>query len=232
MTKQRLTNDWEPLLAAEFNEPYYQKMSEFLTEEYLNQMIYPKEEDIFNALHYTPYARVKVVILGQDPYHGPNQAHGLSFSVQPEVKIPPSLRNIYQELSSDLGYPIPSHGYLVKWANEGVLLLNNVLTVRAGEAHSHRAAGWETFTEKIIERLNEKDEPVVYILWGAAAQKKVKLIDTDKHFVIESVHPSPLSSYRGFFGSKPFSRANEFLIEAGLEPIDWKIDELQMQFDV
>jgi len=226
MQKESLTNDWNALLETEFEQPYYKKLSEFLTKEYQRETIFPRQEDLFNALNYTAYADVKAVILGQDPYHGPNQAHGLSFSVQPGTKLPPSLRNIYKELESDLGYPVPNHGHLFKWAEEGVLLLNNVLTVRMGEAHSHRGKGWEIFTERIIQLLNEKEDPVVYILWGAAAQKTMKLIDTEKHFVIKSPHPSPLSSYRGFFGSQPFSKTNQFLEEAGLEPIDWEIADL------
>ena len=221
--KQLLTNDWEPILAAQFDQPYFVRLGEFLQKEYAEQVIYPAQSEIFNALNYTAFADVKVVILGQDPYHGPNQAHGLSFSVQPGVKIPPSLRNIYKELAEDLGVVMPDHGYLVKWAEQGVLLLNNVLTVRDGEAHSHQDAGWETFTERVIESLNASAEPIVYFLWGAAAQKKERLIDTDKHFVIKSVHPSPLSAYRGFLGSKPFSQANQFLQEAGREPIDWEL---------
>lgn len=184
--------------------------------------------DIFNALHYTDFAKVKVVILGQDPYHGPNQAHGLSFSVNPGIAIPPSLKNIYKELADDIGCPpIPNHGYLKKWAVEGVLLLNNVLTVRAGQAHSHKGQGWETFTDNVIKSLNQKDTPVVYILWGgAAAQKKQALIDMSKHFVLKSPHPSPLSAHRGFFGSQPFSQTNELLEKAGQQRIDWEIPSL------
>lgn len=226
MAKQILHNDWAEQLEVEFNKPYYVKLRQFLKQEYQTQVIYPDMYDIFNALHYTPYADVKVVILGQDPYHGPNQAHGLSFSVKPEVPIPPSLQNMYKELSNDLGCTIPNHGYLVKWAEQGVLLLNNVLTVRRGQAHSHKGMGWETFTNRVIEVINDKPEPVVYLLWGAAAQKKQESIDTDKHFIIKSPHPSPLSAHRGFFGSKPFSKANAYLQEAGREPIDWQIEEL------
>lgn len=221
--KELLTNDWEPILKAEFNKPYFIQMGEFLAKEYAEQVVYPAKVEIFNALNMTSFEDVKVVILGQDPYHGPNQAHGLSFSVQPGVKIPPSLRNIYQELHSDLGLLIPNHGHLVKWAEQGVLMLNTVLTVRAGEANSHQGIGWEQFTERVIESLNEKSDPVVYFLWGASAQKKERLIDTSKHLVIKSPHPSPLSSYRGFFGSKPFSQANQHLEQAGLKPIDWQI---------
>lgn len=220
-----LKNDWAPLLEEEFQKPYYLKLREFLKEEYRTRTIYPDMYDIFNALHYTPFKDVKVVILGQDPYHGPNQAHGLSFSVKPGVPLPPSLKNIFVELNNDLGHPIPKDGYLVPWAKQGVLLLNTVLTVRAGQAHSHRGMGWEIFTDKVIETLNEKDTPVVYILWGSAAQSKISLIDTSKHRIIKSPHPSPLSAYRGFFGSRPFSKTNAILRDLGLEEIDWDLSK-------
>lgn len=223
MSKQILKNDWAPLLEDEFEKPYYVRLREFLKHEYKTRTIYPSMYDIFNALHYTPFEKVKVVILGQDPYHGPNQAHGLSFSVQKGVKQPPSLVNIFNELKNDLGYEPPSHGNLVDWTKEGVLLLNTVLTVRAGEANSHRGHGWENFTDQIIKTLNEKEHPIVYMLWGAAAQSKQSLIDTSKHFIIKSPHPSPLSAYRGFFGSKPFSKTNEILRQNGLEEINWEI---------
>ncbi|WP_440898024.1 uracil-DNA glycosylase [Amphibacillus sp. Q70] len=226
MAKQILHNDWAPLLEDEFNKPYYKKIRQFLIKEYQTQIVYPNMNDIYNALHYTSYANVKVVILGQDPYHGPNQAHGLSFSVQPGVAIPPSLQNMYKELNSDLGYAIPNHGSLVKWAKQGVLLLNNVLTVRKGQAHSHKGMGWEIFTNRVIELLNDKEESIVYLLWGAAAQKKEQMIDTNKHFIIKSPHPSPLSAHRGFFGSQPFSKANHYLKQVGREPIDWEIERL------
>ncbi|MFD2629609.1 uracil-DNA glycosylase [Oceanobacillus kapialis] len=221
--KEILTNDWAPLLEDEFKKEYYQELRAFLKDEYAKYIVYPEMENIFNALHLTPFEKVKVVILGQDPYHGPNQAHGLSFSVKPEVSIPPSLRNIFKELKNDLDVPIPNHGYLVDWAEQGVLLLNNVLTVRKGEAHSHKGMGWERFTNRVIELLNDKKTPVVYLLWGSAAQKKETLIDTNKHYVIKGPHPSPLSAYRGFFGSKPFSRTNELLERHGLTGIDWSI---------
>jgi uracil-DNA glycosylase len=224
MTTNILNNDWAELLEAEFQKDYYVQLREFLKQEYQNYTIYPNMYDIYNALHYTPFHHVKVVILGQDPYHGPNQAHGLSFSVKPEVDIPPSLKNIYKELHADIGCPIPNHGYLVKWAKQGVLLLNNVLTVRQGQAHSHRGKGWEQFTDQVIMTLNQKETPVVYILWGAAAQKKQALIDLTKHYVIKSPHPSPLSAHRGFFGSKPFSKANQILEGNGQEAIDWEIE--------
>lgn len=224
MANTILENDWKHYLGSEFEKEYYQKLREYLKKEYQTHTIFPHMNDIYNALHYTPFHQVKVVILGQDPYHGPNQAHGLSFSVKPEVDVPPSLKNIYKELQADLGCAIPNHGYLVKWAEQGVLLLNNVLTVRSGQAHSHQGKGWETFTNQVITQLNEKDTPVVYLLWGAAAQKKQALIDTSKHYIIKSPHPSPLSAYRGFFGSKPFSRTNQLLKDNQLEPIDWQID--------
>lgn len=223
MTKQILQNDWWQYLSQEFDKEYYLRLREFLKQEYQEHTIYPSMDNIFNALHETPFKKVKAVIIGQDPYHGPNQAHGLSFSVNPGVAIPPSLRNIYKELAADVGFEIPNHGYLVHWAKEGVLLLNNVLTVRAGEAHSHQKKGWEQFTDEVIRQLNEKSEPVVYVLWGAAAKKKKHLINQEKHFTVESVHPSPLSAHRGFFGSKPFSKTNELLVNAGLEPIDWQL---------
>lgn len=222
--KQRiLKNDWHDYLHEEFTKPYYQKLRAFLKKEYFTRTIYPHMNDIYNALHYTPYKSVKAVILGQDPYHGPNQAHGLSFSVQPGIKPPPSLENIFTELENDLGIQRPNHGYLIDWAKEGVLLLNTVLTVRAGQAHSHRGIGWENFTNRVIEVLNEKEHPIVYILWGKAAQSKIPLIDQNKHFIIQSAHPSPLSAHRGFFGSRPFSRTNDWLVKHGIEPIDWTI---------
>lgn len=222
--KQRiLKNDWHDYLHEEFTKPYYQKLRAFLKKEYFTRTIYPQMNDIYNALHYTPYKSVKAVILGQDPYHGPNQAHGLSFSVQPGIKPPPSLENIFTELENDLGIQRPNHGYLIDWAKEGVLLLNTVLTVRAGQAHSHRGIGWENFTNRVIEVLNEKEHPIVYILWGKAAQSKIPLIDQNKHFIIQSAHPSPLSAHRGFFGSRPFSRTNDWLVKHGIEPIDWTI---------
>lgn len=223
MSKQILTNEWEFYLGQEFSKEYYTNMRTFLKEEYQTNTIYPPMHDIFNALHYTDFADVKVVILGQDPYHGPNQAHGLSFSVQREVKIPPSLVNIYKELQTDIHLNPPNHGNLVDWAKQGVLLLNTVLTVRAGQAHSHRGIGWEIFTDRVISALNKKTHPIVYILWGAAAQRKQTLIDTKKHHVIQAPHPSPLSAYRGFFGSKPFSKTNTLLQNDGLTPINWEI---------
>ncbi|EJQ45615.1 Uracil-DNA glycosylase [Bacillus mycoides] len=221
-----LQNDWGPLLGSEFEKEYYQALAGFLKEEYEEHVIYPKKEDIFNALQYTSYENTKVVILGQDPYHGPNQAHGLSFSVQPGIKTPPSLLNMYKELRDEYGYEIPNNGYLVKWAEQGVLLLNTVLTVRQGEANSHKGKGWEHFTDRVIELLNEREKPVIFILWGRHAQAKKKLITNTNHHIIESVHPSPLSARRGFFGSKPYSKVNTILANMGGREIDWEIPNL------
>lgn len=218
-----LKNDWADHLEQEFSKEYYLRLRKFLIEEYRTRTIYPDMYDIFNALHYTPFSRVKAVILGQDPYHGPGQAHGLCFSVKPGVPAPPSLVNIFKEMRDDLGLLIPNHGCLVKWAEEGVLLLNTVLTVRAGQANSHRGMGWETFTDQVIEALNAKEEPVVFLLWGSHAQSKAALITNPRHHLIKSPHPSPLSAHRGFFGSRPFSRANRFLREAGIGEIDWQL---------
>lgn len=224
--KNVLKNDWGPLLAPEFEKEYYLTLASFLREEYSTYVVYPKAEDIFNALEYTSYENTKVVILGQDPYHGPDQAHGLSFSVQPGIKTPPSLLNMYKELRDEYGYEIPNNGYLVKWAEQGVLLLNTVLTVRQGEANSHKGKGWEHFTDRVIELLNEREKPVIFILWGRHAQAKKKLITNKKHHIIESVHPSPLSARRGFFGSKPYSKVNTILANMGEREIDWEIPNL------
>lgn len=223
--KKVLKNDWWEKLKDQFAQPYYQSLRQFLKEEYATQTVYPNMHDIFNALHYTPFHEVKVVILGQDPYHGPNQAHGLSFSVKPGIPLPPSLRNIFLELQNDLGYLPPHHGYLVKWAKQGVLLLNTVLTVRKGEANSHKGKGWEQFTDEIIRQLNERQKPVVFILWGRHAQAKKEMIDTSRHFIIESPHPSPFSANRGFFGSRPFSRTNAILRQLNETEIDWRITD-------
>lgn len=221
-----LKNDWSSLLKEEFSKDYYLNLRKFLIEEYKTKIIYPNMNDIFNALHYTAYKDVKVVILGQDPYHGPNQAHGLSFSVKPGVQTPPSLKNIYKELNKDVGCYIPNNGYLKKWADQGVLLLNTVLTVREGEANSHKGKGWEIFTDKIISLLNEREDPIVFILWGNNAISKESIITNPCHYIIKSVHPSPLSASRGFFGSNPFSKTNKFLISLEKHPIDWQIDNL------
>lgn len=221
-----LKNDWNDYLADEFKKDYYIKLRNFLVEEYKTNTIYPNMYNIFNALQFTPYKDVKVVIIGQDPYHGPNQAHGLSFSVNPGIKTPPSLLNIYKELHSDLGCYIPNNGYLKKWADQGVLLINAVLTVRAGNANSHKNKGWENFTTKVIEILNEKKTPIVFILWGNNAISKESLITNPNHLIIKSVHPSPLSASRGFFGSKPFSKTNDFLVSNNQTPIDWQIENI------
>lgn len=218
-----LRNDWAAIIGDEFEQPYYKKLRALLIEEYRGTTVYPDMYDIFNALHYTPFANVKVVILGQDPYHGPGQAHGLSFSVKPGIAPPPSLQNIFKELHDDLGCQIPRHGYLVSWAEQGVLLLNTVLTVRANTPNSHKNLGWEMFTDSVIRALNAKEEPVVFILWGSHAQKKAELITNKRHHLIRSPHPSPLSAHRGFFGSKPFSAANRFLRAAGRGEIDWQL---------
>lgn len=219
-------NDWDNLLKEEFEKEYYLNLRKFLIEEYRTKKIYPNMYDIFNALKFTPYKDVKVVILGQDPYHGPNQAHGFSFSVKPGVKTPPSLRNMFKELNSDLGCFIPNNGFLEAWAKQGVLLLNTVLTVRDGEANSHKGKGWEIFTDEIIKLLNKREEPIVFILWGRNAISKENLISNKYHKIIKSVHPSPLSATRGFFGSKPFSKTNDFLISIGEIPIDWQIPNI------
>ncbi|MDQ0297672.1 uracil-DNA glycosylase [Salibacterium salarium] len=218
-----LKNDWASRLAQEFEKDYYLQLREFLKTEYREHNVYPDMHDIFNALHHTSYQETKAVILGQDPYHGPKQAHGLSFSVQPEVKMPPSLQNIYKELYEDLGCSVPNHGCLTSWSEQGVLLLNTVLTVRAGQANSHRGMGWEHFTNEVINQVNKKSDPVVFILWGRHAQSKEQLITADHHHVIKSPHPSPFSAHKGFFGSRPFSRTNQYLQEAGRPEINWCI---------
>lgn len=215
--------DWNPILNREFAKPYWTELQAFVAAERANGPVYPPHHDVFAALHLTPYTEVRVVILGQDPYHGPGQAHGLSFSVRPPTPPPPSLKNLFAELESDLGVPHPATGSLEAWARQGVLLLNTTLTVRGGEAASHQGQGWELFTDQVIEAVNAKPERVVFLLWGAAARKKVRLIDRDRHTIIESAHPSPLSAHRGFLGSRPFSRTNAALIEAGRPPIDWRL---------
>ena len=219
-----IENDWLEPMEQEFRKPYYKKLYEFIKKEYSSKVVYPPADDIFNAFHLTPLEDVKVVILGQDPYHEPNQAHGLCFSVKPEVEIPPSLVNIYKELQNDLGCYIPDNGYLVKWAEQGVLLLNTVLTVRAHAANSHKTMGWEEFTDAAIKVLNEQDRPIVYLLWGKPAQLKMSMLTNPKHLILTAPHPSPLSAYRGFLGCKHFSKANEFLRGNGMKPIDWQIE--------
>jgi uracil-DNA glycosylase len=221
-----LKNDWADVVGEEFEKPYYQELRRFLVDEYNNQVIYPDRYDIYSALHLTSYEETKVVILGQDPYHGPGQAHGLSFSVKPGVQIPPSLKNIYRELADDLGCKIPNHGFLEEWAKQGVLLLNTVLTVRERKPNSHKGKGWEQFTDQVIRALNERERPVVFILWGRHAQNKKTLITRDHHYIIESAHPSPLSARYGFFGSRPFSKTNQFLRSIGSEEINWQISDL------
>lgn len=216
-----MKTDWNPLLRDQFDEPYWRDLQAFVRSEREQHQVFPPQEEVFAALHLTPYADVKVFILGQDPYHGPGQAHGLCFSVREGVEVPPSLVNIHKELQADLGCDPPGHGNLEHWARQGVLLLNATLTVRARTAASHQGKGWETFTDRVIEVVNDKPERVVFVLWGASARRKKAIIDRDRHTVIESPHPSPLSAHRGFFGSQPFSRANDALVAAGREPIDW-----------
>lgn len=223
--KTFIHNDWQEVLGPEFEKPYYTELHNFLKNEYKTQYIHPDMYHIYEAFEWTTFSKVKVVILGQDPYHGPNQAHGLSFSVLPGVAIPPSLRNIYKELYSDLGIKPVNHGYLEKWAKQGVLMLNSVLTVRNGQAFSHQGKGWEKLTDEAIKKLSERPMPVVFILWGAAARKKAALIDRKKNIIIESPHPSPLSANRGFFGSRPFSKTNAALEALGETPIDWQLPE-------
>ena len=217
--------DWNPLLRDEFSQDYWLRLQEFVAEERRRLPVYPPHDDVFAALHLTSFADTKVVILGQDPYHGAGQAHGLCFSVRRDVPVPPSLRNIFKELHDDLGCAVPGHGNLEHWARQGVLLLNTTLTVRAGAAASHQGKGWETFTDRVISVVNDKSERVVFLLWGAPSRRKKSLIDTTRHTVIESAHPSPLSAHNGFLGSRPFSRANAALREAGREPIDWCIPD-------
>ncbi len=223
--------DWNPVLRAELAKPYWAELQAFVDAERARHQVYPPADEVFAALHLTPFAEVKVLILGQDPYHGPGQAHGLCFSVRPPVAPPPSLENIFAELHADLDLPVPHHGSLRHWAGQGVLLLNATLTVRAHQAGSHQKKGWETFTDQVIRAVNDKPERVVFILWGSFARQKRALITGPQHTVIESPHPSPLSAHRGFFGSRPFSRANEALVEAGREPVDWALPELDQERD-
>lgn len=221
-----IENDWLDELGEEFNKAYYKELYEFVKEEYNTTQVFPPADDIFNAFHLTPLSKVKVVILGQDPYHNVGQAHGLCFSVKPDVAVPPSLVNIYKELREDLGCEIPNNGYLVKWAKQGVLMLNTVLTVRAHQAGSHQGKGWEKFTDAIIQTVNEQDRPIVYLLWGRPAQSKIPMLTNPKHLILKAPHPSPLSAGRGFFGCRHFSQTNEFLESHGLSPIDWQIENL------
>ena len=221
-----INNDWLGPLSAEFRKPYYKELYNFVNEEYSRRTVYPPSDEIFSAMHLTPLKDVKVVILGQDPYHEPGQAHGLCFSVKPGQEIPPSLENIYKELHDDLGCYIPNNGFLESWAKQGVLLLNTVLTVRAHAANSHQGKGWEYFTDAIIEAVETQDRPVVYMLWGRPAQSKIPMLTNPRHLILKAPHPSPLSAYRGFFGCRHFSAANRFLQENGLEPINWQIEDI------
>ena len=222
-----IQNDWLQAVGGEFRKPYYKELYDFVKEEYSTRVIYPPADDIFNALHLTPLKEVKVVILGQDPYHNEHQAHGLSFSVLPDQReIPPSLQNIYKELHDDLGCYIPDNGYLEKWARQGVLMLNTVLTVRAHQANSHQGHGWEQFTNAILEAVNQEDRPIVYLLWGRPAQSKIPMLTNPKHLILKAPHPSPLSAYRGFFGCRHFSQTNAFLESHGAAPIDWQIENI------
>lgn len=219
-----ISNDWLDALQEEFKKPYYKKLFETVNQEYKTRLIFPPADDVFNAFHLTPLHKVKVVILGQDPYHNNGQAHGLCFSVKKGVEIPPSLVNIYQELQDDVGCAIPSHGCLTKWADQGVLMLNTVLTVRAHQANSHRGIGWEEFTDAAILALNAQDRPIVFILWGTPAQRKERMLTNPNHLVLKAPHPSPFSASRGFFGSRPFSQTNAFLEQHGVAPVDWQIE--------
>lgn len=227
MIMAMLTGEWLDAMQDEFHKPYYKELYQFVKEEYNSVVVYPPADDIFNAMHFTPLDKVKVLLLGQDPYHNVNQAHGLSFSVLPsQTKLPPSLQNIYKELRDDLGCYIPNNGYLKKWADQGVLLLNTVLTVRAHQANSHQGKGWEKFTDAIIQAVNAQDRPIVYMLWGRPAQRKIPMLTNPKHLILKAAHPSPLSANNGFFGCKHFSQANAFLQANGVEPIDWQIENI------
>lgn len=223
----QITNDWAKYLQEEYKKEYYKRLYENVKREYSEQIIFPPSDEIFTAFHLTPLSEVKVVILGQDPYHNHGQAHGLSFSVKPEIKTPPSLGNIYKELQDDLGCYIPNNGYLIKWAKQGVFLLNTTLTVRAHQANSHKDIGWGYFTDAAIRILNEQDRPIVFLLWGGFAQKKKSFLNNSKHLILEAPHPSPLSAHRGFLGCRHFSKTNEFLVQNGLEPIDWQIENIE-----
>lgn len=225
--KVDIPDSWREVLAGEFEKPYWGLLEKFVDGERQSETVFPPEDDVFNALKFTPYEKVNVFLLGQDPYHDDNQAHGLCFSVRPRIKTPPSLVNIYKELKTDIpGFKVPNNGYLASWAEQGILMLNAVLTVRAHKPNSHKDKGWETFTDAVIRKVNEKSEPVIFVLWGAYAQKKIKLIDTEKHIIIQSVHPSPLSASNGFFGSKPFSQINKHLEAQGKPAINWQIPDL------
>lgn len=226
MTNPKISSSWQAVLTEEFNKPYFGKLQAFLEEERLFDTIYPPDKDVFSAFELTPYEKVNVLLLGQDPYHDQNQAHGLCFSVKPGIKPPPSLVNIFKEVNADIGFDLPNNGYLVTWAKQGMLMLNAVLTVKAHIPNSHKNKGWETFTDAVISQVNQKTDPVVFVLWGGYAKKKLKLIDTNRHIVIQSAHPSPLSAHNGFFGSKPFSAINSALRSCGKPEIDWQIPDL------
>ena len=221
-----INNDWLSMIQPEFSKAYYRELYNFVKDEYSKNVVYPPSEEIFNAFHFTPLSKVKVLLLGQDPYHNVNQAHGLSFSVKPGQDIPPSLQNIYKELNDDLGCYIPNNGYLVKWAKQGVLLLNTALTVRRDAANSHRGKGWEIFTDEVIRKLNSREKSIIFILWGSNAREKAQLIDSSRHHILTSVHPSPLSASRGFFGCNHFVKANEILESMNENPIDWQIENI------
>jgi uracil-DNA glycosylase len=226
MPIRSIPNSWQPILGEEINKPYFQNLQDFVTEARQTETIFPPAADVFSAFELTAYENVNVLLLGQDPYHNDRQAHGLCFSVKPGIKTPPSLVNIYKELQTDLGLPMPNHGYLVPWARQGILMLNAVLTVQAHVPNSHKNKGWETFTDAVISKVSQKPDPTIFVLWGAYAQKKVKLIDRTKHLVIQSAHPSPLSARNGFFGNKPFSKINSALDLFGKPPIDWQITDI------
>ena len=222
-----IQNDWLDAIQPEFSKPYYKELFEFVKDEYSKTVVYPPADDIFNAFHFKPLSSVKLLILGQEPYHNVQHAHGLCFSVLPDQPdIPPSLQNIYKEIHEDLGCEIPNNGYLKKWADQGVLMLNTVLTVRAHQSNSHQGKGWEKFTDAVIQAVNAQDRPIVYLLWGKPAQSKIPMLTNPKHLILKAPHPSPLSAFRGFFGCKHFSQTNEFLKENGLEPIDWQIENV------
>lgn len=225
----KVPGEWNDILCDEFQKPYWQQLGDFLVQERRSQTIYPPHSEVFSAFELTPYQQIKVLLLGQDPYYQKNQAHGLCFSVKPGIKPPPSLKNIYRELQQDLGFPIAHHGYLANWAKQGILMLNAVLTVREGQANSHKNQGWELFTDEVIKKVNEKPDPVIFVLWGGYAGKKVKLINTNKHLVIQSAHPSPLSAHHGFFGSKPFSAINTALRIWNKPQIDWELPILPLE---
>ncbi len=222
----QLGNGWDNILAGEFEQEYYLRLREFLKNEYSKYAVFPSMYDIFNAFKATDYKDVKAVIFGQDPYHEPGQAHGMAFSVKPGVPTPPSLQNMYKELADSMGCYIPNNGYLVKWAEQGVLLLNTTLTVRSGQANSHSNAGWQIFTDNVIKKLNEREEPIIFILWGSNARRKAEFIDRSRHYILEAPHPSPLSAYRGFFGCNHFVKTNELLNQLGKAPIDWQIENI------